>query len=141
MYPDLPELNEVIISDDKTKLDIGLIHNFLTSSYWANGRTLDEVQKSINHSDCFRVYMHDRQIGFARILTDRIAFAYLMGVFILEEHRGKGFSKLLLKRIFEDDRYKRVKKWLLATKDAHTLYANFGFESIKNANRFMEKVK
>jgi GNAT superfamily N-acetyltransferase len=109
MRPELEQRNEIIISDDKTKLDIGIIFKFLTSSYWAKGRTLDEVQESIRHSDCFGVYLHDQQIGFARILTDRITFAYLMDVFILEEYRGKGYSKLLLNRIFEDEKYKQVK--------------------------------
>ena len=133
-------MEEIIISDDKSKLDIELIHKFLTTSYWAKGRTIDEVKNSIEHSICFGVYKDGKQIGFARILTDYTVIAYLMDVFILEEFRGKGFSKLLLKRIFDDDKFKRVKKWMLATKDAHSLYAQFGFGEIKNPDRLMEKV-
>jgi len=133
-------MNDLIISDDKTKLDIELIHKFLSTSYWAKGRTIEEVKKSIEHSICFGVYKDSKQIGFARIVTDYTLIAYLMDVFILEEHRGKGFSKLLLKKIFEDDRFKSIKKWMLATKDAHTLYTQFGFEKIKNPDRLMEKV-
>ena len=133
-------MNNLIISDDKTKLDVKLIHNFLTTSYWGKGRTIEEVKKSIEHSICFGLYKADKQIGFARILTDHTVIAYLMDVFILEEYRGKGFSKLLLKRIFEDERFKSIKKWMLATKDAHSLYAGFGFEKIKNPERLMEKV-
>ncbi len=133
-------MNELIISDDKNKLDVELIHKFLTTSYWAEGRTIEEVKNSIEHSICFGVYKDDRQIGFARVLTDCTVFAYLMDVFILEEFRGKGYSKLLLKRIFEDDRFKSIKKWMLATKDAHSLYAQFGFGEIKNTDRLMEKV-
>jgi len=133
-------MDVVIISDDKTKLDIKLIHNFLSTSYWAEGRTIEAVKKSIEHSICFGVYKEDNQIGFARIVTDYTVIAYLMDVFILEEYRGKGFSKLLLTRIFEDDRFKRIKKWMLATKDAHSLYAQFGFSGIKNPDRLMEKV-
>jgi len=140
MEPTLYPMNEVMFSDDKSKLDIGMIHKFLSTSYWANGRTLDAVKKSIEHSHCFGIYLGDLQIGFARILSDYITIAYLMDVFIIEEYRGNGYSKLLLKRIFEDDRYRQVKKWLLATKDAHSLYANFGFENIKNADRLMEKL-
>ncbi len=140
MGPNLHQMNEVIISDDKSKLDIEMIYKFLTTSYWAKGRTLQEVKKSIEHTHCFGVYLGDLQIGFARILSDFITIAYLMDVFILEEYRGKGYSKLLLKRIFEDYKYQQVKKWLLATKDAQTLYANFGFEKIKNADRLMEKL-
>ncbi len=133
-------MNDLIISDDKSKLDVELIYKFLTSSYWAEGRTIEAVKKSIEHSICYGVYKADRQIGFARIVTDSTIFAYLMDVFILEEHRDKGYSKLLLKKIFEDDRFKSIKKWMLATKDAHSLYAQFGFGEIKNPDRLMEKV-
>jgi GNAT superfamily N-acetyltransferase len=133
-------MNEIIISDDKTKPDVALIPKFLTSSYWAEGRTIEEIKKSIGHSICFGVFQDDKQIGFARIVTNFTVIAYLMDVFILEEHRGKGFSKLLLKRIFEDGRFKSIKKWMLATKDAHLLYAQFGFGEIKNPDRLMEKV-
>jgi len=133
-------MNDLIISDDKSKLDVELIHKFLSTSYWAKGRTIEEVKKSIEHSICFGVYKDGKQIGFARIVTDYTVIAYLMDVFILEEYRGKGFSKLLLKRIFEDDGFKSIKKWMLATKDAHSLYAQFGFGEIKNPDRLMEKV-
>jgi N-acetylglutamate synthase-like GNAT family acetyltransferase len=140
MKPNFKEMDDLIISDDKNKLDIELIHNFLTTSYWSGGRTIEAVKKSIEHSICFGVYKDDKQIGFARIVTDHTVIAYLMDVFILEEYRGKGFSKLLLNRIFEDDRFNNIKKWMLATKDAHSLYAQFGFEKIKNPDRLMEKV-
>lgn len=133
-------MDNLIISDDKNKLDVELIHKFLTTSYWAEGRTLEEVKSSIEHSICFGIYKDDKQIGFARIVTDYTIIAYLMDVFILEEFRGKGYSKLLLQRIFDDARFKRVKKLMLATKDAHSLYAEFGFEKIKNPDRLMEKV-
>ena len=133
-------MKEIIVSDDKNKLDVGLIHKFLTTSYWAEGRTIEQVKNSIEHSICFGVYKDDKQIGFARVLTDCTIFAYLMDVFILEEFRGNGFSKLLLNTIFEDDRFKSVKKWMLATKDAHSLYAQFGFGEIRNTERLMEKV-
>jgi len=133
-------MNEIIISDDKSKLDVELIHKFLTNSYWAQGRTIEEVKTSIEHSICFGVFKDNTQIGFARVITDRLVFAYLMDVFILEEHRGKGFSKFLIKTILEDNRFRYVKKWLLATKDAHSLYTQFGFENIKNPDRLMEKI-
>ena len=140
MEPNFKEMDDAIISDDSSKLDLELIHKFLSTSYWAEGRTIEEVKKSIEHSICFGVYKGGKQIGFARIVTDYTVIAYLMDVFILEDFRGKGFSKLLLKRIFEDDRFKRINKWMLATKDAHSLYAQFGFEKIKNPDRLMEKV-
>jgi GNAT superfamily N-acetyltransferase len=133
-------MNDILISDDKSKLDIKIIHEFLTTSYWAEGRTIEEVKSSIENSYCFGVYLGDRQIGFARVISDRTVFAYLMDVFIIEDQRGKGISKLLLNRIFEDDRFRNVKKWMLATKDAHSLYAKFGFGEIKNYDRLMQKV-
>ena len=133
-------MEEIIISDDKSKLDVVLIHKFLTTSYWAKGRTIDEVKKSIDNSICFWIYKNDNQIGFARIITDYVVFAYLMDVFIMEEHRGNGYSKLLLNRIFNDKRFKGIKKWMLATKDAHSLYNQFGFERIQKPERLMEKV-
>jgi N-acetylglutamate synthase-like GNAT family acetyltransferase len=134
-------MENLTISDDKSKLDIALIHKFLTTSYWGKGRTIHEVKNSIEHSVCFGVYKDEKQIGFARIVTDYTLIAYLMDVFILEEFRGKGYSKILLKRILDDDKFKGVKKWTLATKDAHSLYSKFGFEKIKNPDRLMEKVK
>jgi N-acetylglutamate synthase-like GNAT family acetyltransferase len=133
-------MDDLIISDDKSKLDVVLIHKLLTTSYWAEGRTLEEVINTIKYSYCFGLYKDDKQIGFARVVSDLTIIAYLMDLFIIDEYRGKGFSKLLLNRIFKDDRFKRVKKWMLATKDAHSLYAEFGFEQIKNADRLMEKV-
>ena len=133
-------MNEILISDDKSKLDIGVIHQFLTTSYWATGRSIEDVKKSIDNSICFGVFFNNKQIGFARIVTDYVVFAYVMDVFILEEYRGRGYSKLLMKRILDDERFLGIKKWMLATKDAHTLYSKFGFEALKNADRMMEKV-
>ncbi len=133
-------MNDIIISDDKAKLNIELIHNFLSRSYWAEGRTIAEVKSSIQNSICFGIYSGNRQIGFARVVSDLTVIAYLMDVFIVEEYRGKGYSKFLLKKIFEDERFRNIKKWILATKDAHSLYARFGFEKIKNPDRLMQRV-
>ncbi|MGB5288533.1 MAG: GNAT family N-acetyltransferase [Ignavibacteriaceae bacterium] len=133
-------IEDLVISDDKTRLDVRLIHKFLSTSYWAKGRTIEEVRTSIENSCCFGVYKDDRQIGFARVVSDLTVIAYLMDVFIIEEYRGKGISKVLLKLVLKDNRFKKVKKWMLATKDAHSLYSKFGFEQIKNADRLMEKV-
>jgi GNAT superfamily N-acetyltransferase len=133
-------LNDVSISSDKSKLDLNLIHKFLTTSYWAEGRTIEEVKTSIENSDCYGMFYQNKQIGFARIITDYIVFAYLMDVFIIPEYQGNGFSKLLLNRIFKDEKFSRVKKWMLATKDAHTLYRKFGFNLIDNPENLMTKV-
>ncbi|HEY7752175.1 MAG TPA: GNAT family N-acetyltransferase [Ignavibacteriaceae bacterium] len=132
-------MDHFVISDDKSKLDVKLIHNFLTNSYWGNGRTLEEVNRSIEHSFCFGIYSGNKQVGFARVLTDFVIFAYLMDVFIIEEYRGRGLSKILLERIFNDVRFSKIKKWMLATDDAHTLYEKFGFKMIEHPEKLMSK--
>ncbi len=130
----------LLISTEKEKLDIDFIHGFLTRSYWAEGRTKEEVQISINRCLNFGVYLANKQVGFARVLTDYTVFAYLMDVFIIEEHRGKGFSKQLMKTIMEHQDLQRIKRWMLITNDAHKLYRSFGFDVIENPSRMMEKV-
>ncbi len=128
------------ISTDKKKLDIDFIHQFLTRSYWAKGRTKEEVQTSIDHCLCFGVYLDSDQIGFARMLTDYVVFGYLMDVFIIEEHQGKGYSKQLMKAITKHPDLQQVKRWMLATYDAHGLYTQFGFKEIEHPSRWMSKL-
>lgn len=126
------------ISTKKSKLDIHAIHDFLCNrSYWAKGRSLENVKKSIENSLCFGVYNDTEQLlGFARVVTDKVAFAYLMDVFILEEHRGKGLGKILVKHIIEHPEL-QVKFWLLGTVDAHGLYKKLGFTELKNPDRYL----
>jgi len=128
------------ISDDKSRLDLKLIHHQITNSYWAKGITFDEVKRSIDNSFCYGLYTDNKQIGFARVLSDLTTIAYLMDVFILEEYRGNGLSKILLKKVLNDERFSSVKKWILATKDAHRLYEKFGFRELKLTGKLMEKV-
>jgi len=128
------------ISDDKSRLDLKLIHHQITNSYWAKGITFDEVKRSIDNSFCYGLYTDNKQIGFARVLSDLTTIAYLMDVFILEESRGNGLSKILLKKVLNDERFSSVKKWILATKDAHRLYEKFGFRELKLTGKLMEKV-
>ncbi|GAA4272982.1 GNAT family N-acetyltransferase [Aquimarina gracilis] len=128
------------ISTDKSILDVDFIHQFLTRSYWAKGRTREEVQTSIEHCLCFGVYLEGKQIGFARMLTDYVVFGYLMDVFIIEEQRGKGYSKQLMKAITEHSDLQHVKRWMLATHDAHGLYTQFGFKEIEYPSRWMSKL-
>lgn len=133
---------EIIISTDKEMLDISLIHNFLsTKSYWAMGRTKEEVQSSIENSICFGLYYQKKQIGFARVVTDKTIFAYLMDVFIVEDYRGKGLSKLLMNYIFEFPELKNMNTWFLGTRDAHNLYKQFGFTATEFPERYMIKRK
>lgn len=127
------------ISTDKNKLDINLIHQFLTKAYWSEGRTIEEVRKSIKNSLCFGVYLNNKQIGFARIATDYTIFAYVMDVFILPEYRGKGYSKHLIKAINEEPKLQSCKTWILKTRDAHGLYKYFGYSELKHPEKFMER--
>ena len=126
------------ISTNKALLDIDYIYAFLSTSYWAKDRTSAEIQRSIEHSICYGVYLDGQQIGFARILTDQVVFAYLMDVFIDKAHRGNGYSKLLMAEILATPYLQGVKKWYLKTKDAHGLYEQFGFELMRDAHKAME---
>ncbi|MGY3794026.1 GNAT family N-acetyltransferase [uncultured Aquimarina sp.] len=129
----------ITISTDNSKLNIDFIHQFLTNAYWSKGRTKEEVQNSIEHCLNFGVYLNGEQIGFARLLTDYTVFAYLMDVFIIENYRGNGYSKQLIKTIVEHSELQKVHRWMLATKDAHGLYKQFGFEELPDPNLMMTK--
>ncbi|AXT52402.1 N-acetyltransferase [Aquimarina sp. BL5] len=131
----------IIISTEKSELDIDFIHQFLTNSYWAKGRTKEEVRTSIEHCLNFGVYLDEQQVGFARVLTDYTVFGYLMDVFIAENHRGKGYSKKLIKSIIEHPELQKVNRWMLATADAHGLYKQFGFDVLPNPKMIMSKGK
>ena len=130
----------ITIHTDKEKLDIHFIHAFISTSYWAKGRTLDEVQMCIDNSLNFGVYLNGKQIGYARVVTDYIVFAYLMDVFIDKNYRNKGYSKLLMEFIFAHDLLKKVQGWKLKTTDAHFLYEKFGFKPLEQPERMMEKI-
>ena len=130
----------VCVSTDKSKLDVPFIQNFLKDIYWAAGRTIDEVQTTINASFCFGIYLNDEQIGFARVVTDYVVFAYLMDVFIDETHRGKGYSSILIDAMITAPQLQQVKIWRLATSDAHFLYEKFGFTPLAHPEKMMEKV-
>jgi len=130
----------ITVSTDKKKLNVPFIQNFLKDIYWAAGRTIDEVQKTIDSSICFGIYKDDVQFGFARVITDYVVFAYVMDVFIDEEHRGKGYSSVLIAAMMEEPLLKDVKIWRLATRDAHFLYQKFGFKELAFPERMMEKI-
>ena len=130
----------ITISTDKNKLDVAFIQDFLKDIYWAAGRTIEEVQTTIEHSFCFGIYSDDQQIGFARVITDYVVFAYLMDVFIDEKHRGNGYSSLLIDAMMKEPQLKNIKIWRLATTDAHFLYEKFGFKLLAHPEKLMEKV-
>lgn len=130
----------VEISKDKNRLQIDVIHSFLTETYWAKGRTYDEVEKTVEHCLCFGLYLEEKQIGFARVATDYTVFAYLMDVFVLPKYRGNGYSKLLMNAINTDEALSNCKVWMLKTADAHGLYAQFGYTELKHPEKVMERL-
>ena len=132
---------EYEISTDPARLDIPLIHGFLTQSYWAQGRSLAVVEHSIRNSLCFGVFQEGRQVAFARVITDFAAFAYLADLFVLPEHRGQGIAKAMTRAIVDHTDLQGIEVFLLRTQDAHGLYARFGFESLPRPNEMMGRYK
>jgi len=130
--------NNYSISADKSMLNIDMIHEFLTNSYWAKGRSRQAVEKAINSSLCFGVYLGKEQVGFARLITDYVAFAYLADVFILESYRGIGLGKKLVGTILAHPDLQNIRRWMLATRDAHGLYNQLGFDSLSQPEKYME---
>jgi len=130
--------NKISISTDKSLLNIDLIHNFLRSSYWAKEIPLDIVEKSIEHSHCFGVYEDEKQVGFARVITDYSCFAYIADVFIVPENQGKGLGKKLIKFIMAFPDFAGLRRWHLLTLDAQGLYKQFGFRNPENPEYHME---
>lgn len=129
----------ISVSTDKTKLNVPFIQNFLKDIYWAKGRTIEDVQTTIDNSFCLGIYLNDTQIGFGRVITDYVVFGYLMDVFIVKEHRGKGYSTILISAMMNEPLLKNIKIWRLATSDAHFLYEKFGFKALANPEKMMEK--
>jgi N-acetylglutamate synthase-like GNAT family acetyltransferase len=126
------------ISTDPTRVDVRMVHEFLTNSYWAKGILLETVRRSIEHSIPFGVYHGQQQVGFARIISDLATFAYLADVFIVPPFRGRGLSRWLMECIVGHPDLQGLRRWMLATQDAHGLYAKFGFTAIKNSEPWME---
>jgi len=129
-----------LISTDRSKLNVEAIHDYLChKSYWAKGRSMERVKKSIDNSICFGLYdSDDKMLGFARVVTDKVVFAYLMDLFVLEEHQGKGVGTMLVKHIVEHPDL-QVRLWFLATKSAHGMYEKFGFSGLSDPERYMFK--
>ncbi|MEO8404693.1 MAG: GNAT family N-acetyltransferase [Chitinophagaceae bacterium] len=129
---------EFTLSTDKSILDIPFIHQYLTRSYWAEDIPVETVKKSIDGSLCFGMYHGDQQIGFARVITDGAVFAYLADVFIDEAWRGRGLSKWLMKVIMSHESVQGLRRFMLATRDAHGLYKQFGFSALTFTDRWMQ---
>lgn len=130
---------DVLISTDPTLLDRDMMHRFLTErSYWAGDLSREAMDRSLENSLCFGVYEAGRQAGFARVVTDFATFAWLADVFVLEEHRGRGLSKKLVAAILAHPGLQGLRRFMLATLDAHGLYEQFGFRRVDPPERFME---
>ena len=130
----------ISVSSDKNKLDIPFILRELKQVSWLAPKNQEEVQTVIDASFCFGIYLEDKQIGFCRVITDYVVFAYVMDVFITAEQRGKGYASQLIKKMLLDPKLKDVKLWRLATSEAHFLYKKFGFDSLAHPNKMMEKI-
>lgn len=128
-----------LVSTDKEKLDVEKIHDYISNrSYWAKGRSLADIKASIEGSVCFGIYQNEVQLGFARVITDKVVLAYLLDFFIFEPYQGRGLSKLLMEQILAHKELQTV-FWLLSTGDAHSLYEQFGFRRVEGASRLMRR--
>jgi GNAT superfamily N-acetyltransferase len=130
---------EFLVSTDPRRLDLHVVHDFLTNCYWAKGIPLEVVERSVKHALCFGIYDGSgAQVGFARVVSDFSTVAYLGDVFVLESHRGHGLGKWMMECIMQHPALEGMRRWILVTRDAHGLYQQFGFTPLKSAERFME---
>jgi N-acetylglutamate synthase-like GNAT family acetyltransferase len=128
------------ITTDKSKLDLSFIHNFLSrEAYWSKNIPFEVVQAAINNSLNFGVFYKDRQIGYARVITDYATIAYLGDVFIIPEFRGQGLSKWMMEKVMHHANLQGLRRWILLTRDAHELYKKYGWSEIASPQRWMEK--
>lgn len=128
------------ITSDPAELDLPLIHDFLSAhTYWARGIPLELVRRSIRHSLCFGGFLETSQVAFARVISDYATFANLVDVFVLPEHRGKGFGKALMDAVFAHPQLQGLRRFTLATGDAHGLYAQYGFTAPRHPQSLMER--
>jgi len=134
-------LEDLEISTDPARIDLDLVHGVLSTSYWAEGRTREVVERSIAYSICFGAYTNGRQIGFGRVVTDRAVFGYFADIFVLPEFRGSGVGKRLVRAMLEHPDVAGLNSVQLRTRDAHGLYAQFGFEPIANAGEMMARYR
>jgi GNAT superfamily N-acetyltransferase len=133
-------MDEFRVSTDKAELDVPFVHRFLSEqTYWARGIPLAVVEKSIANSLCFGGFLGDEQVAFARVVSDYATFANLVDVFVVPEHRGKGYSKALLTAVFAHPELQGLRRFMLSTSDAHGLYAQFGFAAPKTPQTLMER--
>lgn len=132
-------MSEFVVSSDQNKLDFEVIHAFISATYWANNIPRDTLKKAIANSLAFGVYdKGSNLVGFARVIGDKATFAYLADVFVLPDYRGLGLSRLLMEHIVAHPEVQGLRRFMLATRDAHGLYEKFGFQAIENAQPLMQ---
>lgn len=134
-------MSEFEYSSDRSRLDVGTIHAFLSSSYWSPGIPRETVERAIANSLCIGGYVESRQVAFARMVTDRATFAYLADVFVLPSHRGRGLSRTLVEALLSHPEVQGLRRMLLVTRDAHGLYSKLGFSPLAAPDRFMERLQ
>ena len=128
-----------LVTTDKARLDLSLVHSFLKTSYWAGGIPAEVVRRSVENSLTFGLFRDDEQVGFARVVTDYATFAYLADVFVLEPHRGQGLGKWMMEVVFSHPELQGLRRWMLATRDVHGLYRKYEFAELEEPQIFMEK--
>jgi GNAT superfamily N-acetyltransferase len=129
---------EYVVSTDRSRIDVAAVHAFLSRSYWSPGIPEDVVRRGITGAICFGLYHGREQVGFARVITDRATYAYLADVYVLEAHRGRGLAKWMMEVIMSHPSLQGLRRFSLSTRDAHSLYRQFGFELVANPERQME---
>lgn len=130
----------IYFSSDFNDMNLELIYRFIKNSYWGTSRTFEEQKIASENTINFGLFHSGNQIAYTRVMTDKVFFAYLLDVFVVEDYQGKGYSKLLLDQILSYQELKHIDKWMLATKDAHSLYTKFGFTEVKSPEKLMEKL-
>ena len=136
----MDKLQNPFISKDKSLLNLSRIQELLNDTYWGKDRSIEDIRLTIENSRCYGLYIDSQQIGFARVITDGVVFAYLSDVIISKDYQKRGYSKILLDFIFQDADYKNIQRWLLATKDAHEIYRKYGFTDVLSPHVYMEKL-
>ncbi|MFT7630417.1 MAG: N-acetylglutamate synthase-like GNAT family acetyltransferase [Mariniblastus sp.] len=132
--------DDLYFSAQPEDMDLDVIFTFIKNSYWGGLRTYDEQQTALENTLNFGLFRDDQQIAYARVMTDMVFFAYLLDVFVVESEQGKGHSKILMNLILSFPSLKNIDRWMLATKDAHSLYEQFGFERVKSPEKLMDRM-
>ncbi|QSQ23335.1 GNAT family N-acetyltransferase [Pyxidicoccus parkwayensis] len=128
-----------VVSDDPARIDLDVVYGYLSRSYWSEGIPRATVERAVCNSMVFGLYASDRQVGFARVITDRASFAWLCDVFVLEDFQGRGLGKWLMEAVSSHPDLQGLRRFMLATRDAHGLYERYGFRPMKSPERFMER--